>query len=115
MDHKNKKDRINVVYSTNKDYGFEYDGDQEEETPEPGAQDLRIFIDRKSRKGKAVTLITGFVGTENDLKALGKMLKTKCGVGGATKDGEIIIQGEHRDKVLDLLTRAGYRAKKAGG
>lgn len=103
-----------MVYSTNPD--FEQDFDEESvETPEPGQQDLRVHIDRKQRGGKVATLITGFVGADEDLQELGKMLKSKCGVGGSAKNGEIIIQGEHREKIMKLLAENGYKAKKAGG
>ncbi|MEM6726753.1 MAG: translation initiation factor [Bacteroidota bacterium] len=85
------------------------------DTPAPNQQDLRIWLDRKKRKGKAVTLITGFVGAEEDMKALAKRLKSQIGVGGSAKDREIILQGDHRDKVLDILKKDGYKAKKAGG
>lgn len=110
-----KKNKINVVYSTNPDFSFDYESEETQETLAPNEQDLRIYLDTKQRKGKGVTLITGFVGSEDDLKALGKTLKSKCGVGGSAKNGEIIIQGDHRDKVLSLLTDMGYKAKKAGG
>jgi len=109
------KDRLGMVYSTNPDFEYDYDEEAEAETLPPNQQDLRVMLDRKNRKGKAATLVTGFVGTEDDLKALGKMLKTKCGVGGSAKEGEIIIQGDVRDKVLNLLKDAGYKAKKSGG
>ncbi len=109
------KARLGMVYSTNPD--FEYTTAQEEQTPTlpPQQQDLRVWVDRKHRGGKSVTLVTGFQGSEEDLADLGRMLKSKCGVGGTAKDGEIIIQGEHRDRVVELLTKAGYKCKKAGG
>ncbi len=109
------KERLGMVFSTNPD--FEYTTTQEEEatTLAPAEQDLRVWLDRKHRGGKTVTLVKGFVGTEADLAELGRMLKSKCGVGGSAKDGEIIIQGDHRDRVVDLLTKAGYRCKRAGG
>lgn len=104
-----------MVWSTNPDEDLGYDGQEEQETLPPQQQDLRIFLDRKQRKGKAVSLISGFVGSTDDLNTLGKMLKSKCGVGGAVKDGEILLQGDHRDKLLKLLGELGYKAKKAGG
>lgn len=110
-----KKKKINVVYSTNPDFSFDYEEDEQQETLAPNEQDLRIYLDTKQRKGKGVTLITGFIGSEDDLKELGKTLKSKCGVGGSAKNEEIIIQGDHRDKVLTLLLDMGYKAKKAGG
>jgi translation initiation factor 1 len=110
-----KKKRVNVVYSTNPDYSFNYDEEQIVETLVPEQQNLRVLLDRKQRKGKSVTLITGFIGEEQDLKELAKSLKSKCGVGGAAKNNEILIQGDHRSKVLDLLIAAGYQAKQSGG
>ena len=116
MGKKGKNKRIGTVYSTNPDFDYQYESDFEEETLPNNQQKLRVLIDRKQRKGKEVTLVTGFVGAEDDLKALGKLLKSKCGVGGSTKDGEILIQGNVRDKVMDLLQKEGYtQAKKAGG
>jgi len=103
------KSRLNVVYSTNPDFKYEDENEQEEkDTIAPGKQLLRVLLDKKNRSGKSVTLITGFVGSEEDLKALGKQLKTKCGVGGSVKDGEILIQGEFREKVVSLLIEMGY-------
>lgn len=109
---KNKNKRI--VYSTNPDFTYESDT-EETVTPEPGHQDLRVWLDRKGRGGKAVTLIKGFVGREEDLKSLGKTLKAACGVGGSVKNGEVVLQGDHRDKVVNHLKEKGYGAKKAGG
>lgn len=112
---KKNKNAIGVVYSTNPDFAYQYDEPEEAITLPPQQQDLRVWLDRKQRGGKTVTLVTGFVGTADDLATLAKELKTKCGVGGNAKDGEIMIQGDFRDKVLDLLAKAGYKAKKAGG
>jgi len=111
---KKKKDISGVVYSTNQNYDYSYDNEQEEETLPPNEQDLRIVLDRK-KGGKVVTAIIDFVGTTNDLKDLGKQLKTHCGVGGTVKEGEILIQGDFRDKILALLIEKGYKAKKKGG
>ncbi|GMQ24072.1 translation initiation factor [Algoriphagus sp. oki45] len=109
------KKRDGVVYSTSSDFSYQYEGEDSVETLPPSQQRLKVLLDKKARAGKQVTLIDGFVGTEEDLKDLGKLLKSKCGVGGTAKDGEILIQGDHRDKVLQVLTQAGYGAKKAGG
>ena len=110
-----KKKRIDIVYSTNPNFGYDDGEEEEEETLEPNQQDLRVLVDRKQRKGKEVTLVTGFVGTEEDLKDLGKSIKQKCGVGGAVKNGEIMIQGNVVKKVLDILHKSGYKAKQSGG
>ncbi len=109
------KDRLNVVYSTNPDFNYETQSEYEEETLAPEQQNLKVLIDRKQRKGKAVTLVEGFVGTDNDLKELAKAIKTKCGVGGSSKDGEIIIQGEFKQKVAEILSGMGYKVKQVGG
>lgn len=106
------KQRLNVVYSTNPD--FNYDTDEAEEVDElpKNEQKLRVRIDRHARKGKVVTIVNGFIGPEESLKSLGKLLKTKCGVGGSAKDGEIIIQGEMKDKIITLLKAEGYTGAK---
>ena len=109
------KKRLGTVYSTNPDYAFETEGKEEQETVKPGQQKLYVKLDRKNRKGKSVTLIEGFVGTENDLKELGKELKSKCGVGGSAKDGLILLQGDFRDRVLTLLKEKGFNVKISGG
>ncbi|MBI9066745.1 MAG: translation initiation factor [Salinivirgaceae bacterium] len=109
------KDRLNVVYSTNPDYNYDRDKEEEDETLDATKQKLKVSIDRKKRKGKSVTLVEGFIGTEDDLKELAKFLKTKCGVGGSAKDGEIIIQGEFKQKVADILQNLGYKTKLVGG
>lgn len=109
------KDRLNVVYSTNPDYNYEHEQEEEDETLPPQQQNLKVSIDRKKRKGKAVTLVEGFVGTDDDLKELAKTLKTKCGVGGSVKDGEIMVQGEFKQKVADILQDLGYKVKLIGG
>jgi translation initiation factor 1 len=109
------KKRDGIVFSTADSFDYQFGEEESQETLSPSQQKLRVLLDKKSRAGKQVTLIEGFVGTEEDLKELGKLLKSKCGVGGSTKDGEILIQGDHRDKVLQVLTQAGYGAKKVGG
>ena len=108
------KARLGMVYSTNPDFEFNTGEEPETETLQPAQQDLRVGRDSKQRGGKVVTLVKGFVGKSEDLEELGRTLKRGCGVGGSTKDGEIIIQGDHRDRVVDILTKAGYRCKKAG-
>ena len=108
------KQRLGMVFSTNPDFEYTTTEEQEATTLPPAQQNLRVWLDRKQRGGKTVTLVKGFVGTESDLTELGRMLKSRCGVGGSAKDGEIIIQGDHRDRVVEILTKAGYRCKKAG-
>lgn len=112
---KKDKTRVNVVYSTNPNFQYESNEADEQNTLPPQQQNLRVMLDKKQRAGKAVTLITGFVGSKDDLETLGKMLKTKCGVGGTVKDGEILIQGDFCDKILQLLVAAGYKCKRSGG
>lgn len=109
------KQRLGMVYSTNPDFEYQTDTEPEAATLPPEKQNLKVWLDRKQRGGKVVTLIKGFVGTEEDCATLGRMLKSRCGVGGSVKDGEIIVQGDHRDRVVELLIAAGYRCKKAGG
>ncbi len=106
------KKRLGVVFSTNPDFAYEEEAAAEEETLEPSRQNLIVKIDRKGRAGKQVTLVTGFIGTADDLAELGRTLKVKCGVGGSAKDGEITIQGDFRDRVTDLLKDMGYKAKR---
>jgi len=115
MNFENWKKREGVVYSTASD--FEYSNGESEivEDIPPQQQNLKVQLDKKQRAGKDVTLITGFIGTEETLKALGKRLKTACGVGGSVKDGEILIQGDFRDKVITMLTKDGYKTKRIGG
>ena len=108
-----KKQRaVGVVYSTNPDYQYKYDEEPEAETLEPQQQKLRVRIERNHRGGKVVTLVTGFVGTDDDLQQLARTLKSRCGVGGSAKDGEIIIQGELKEKVVDTLLKQGYSNTK---
>ncbi|HRE74453.1 MAG TPA: translation initiation factor [Flavobacteriales bacterium] len=112
---KSKKDRVDVVYSTNPDFMYQYSQNEEQETLASNQQELKISLDRKQRAGKPVTLVAGFIGKTEDLEALGKMLKAKCGVGGSVKDGEILVQGDHRAKVMELLKKEGYKVKQVGG
>ncbi|MBL6667762.1 MAG: translation initiation factor [Crocinitomicaceae bacterium] len=112
---KNKKNRINVVYSTNPDFQFEEENNGVEETLPASQQSLYVSLDKKNRGGKAVTIVEGFMGLEEDLKGLGKELKSKCGVGGSAKDGVILIQGNFVEKIHTMLISKGYKAKKKGG
>jgi translation initiation factor 1 len=112
---KDWKERLGIVYSTNSDFKYDQEDQSEPDTLPANQQKLIVQLDKKNRKGKAVTLVTGFTGSSNDLEMLGKLLKTKCGVGGTTKDGEILIQGDFRDKVMQLLINEGYKVKRSGG
>jgi len=111
MGKKSKPDSRGFVYSTNPDFKFEEENFAKETLP-PAFQKLKIMLDTKHRGGKAVTLIHGFVGKENDLGEMGKKLKNFCGTGGSAKDNEIIIQGDQRDKVLQWLLKNGYKNSK---
>lgn len=108
-----KKNKIGVMYSTNSNFEYEYESEQE--TLAVADQRLEVWIDKKNRGGNIATIVKGFVGTESDLKDLGKVLKSACGVGGSAKNGEIIIQGNVRDKVMQILSDKGYFCKRVGG
>ncbi len=111
---KKSKNRVNVVYSTNPNFKFEEETNYEHETLDPNQQNLKVFLDRMGG-GKLLSRIAGFIGKESDLESLTKMLKQKCGVGGNCKEGEILIQGDNRNKIIMLLSKEGYKIKKAGG
>jgi translation initiation factor 1 len=109
------KDRLGMVYSTNPDFDYDNGEADEQETIPPQQQNLRVSLDRKKRKGKSVTLVAGFVGAPDDLKSLGKLLKSKCGVGGTVKEGEIMVQGDFVNKIIEILKKENYKVKRSGG
>ena len=109
------KKRLGVVYSTNPEFQFDSEQKNKQETLAPNQQKLYVLLDRKNRKGKSVTLIEGFSGTDEDLKSLAKELKSKCGVGGSAKDGIILIQGDFRDRIIVMLEEKGYKTRRSGG
>lgn len=108
------KKRDGIVFSTAENFDFTYRENHEASTLPPQQQQLRVMLDKSGRAGKQVTLVTGFVGAEDDLVTLGKQLKNKCGTGGSVKDGEILLQGDFRDRVVELLQKDGYKAKRSG-
>ena len=113
MSKKNKNTIGGIIFSTNPDFIFESDADETEETLPPHKQHLKIMLDKKQRKGKTVTLISGFIGSADALKELEKKLKTLCGSGGSSKDDEVLIQGDCKDKIFDYLIKNGYNAKRS--
>lgn len=102
------KERLNIVYSTNPDFQYSTDEMEENETLPKQQQKLRVSIEKNHRGGKTVTIVRNFIGTSDDMKELGKLLKTKCGVGGNAKEGEILIQGDFKEKVIEILKKEGY-------
>ena len=110
-----KQKRINIVYSTDPDFTYEYENNGEKETLPPPRQMLYLSLDKKGRKGKVVTLVKGFVGREADIQQLGKELKSSCGAGGTVKEGTILVQGDFRDKIDSILSKKGYKTKRSGG
>ncbi|MES2629101.1 MAG: translation initiation factor [Bacteroidota bacterium] len=112
---KKKTNRVDIVYSTNPEFNYTTEENETAETLDAGKQTLHILIDKKQRAGKEVTIVENFVGAEADLEKLGKVLKAKCGVGGSVKNGQILIQGNFRDRVTMLLGEMGYKTKRVGG
>lgn len=112
-DKKNKP--TGIVYSTNPDFVYQTNSEQEQETLPPNKQDLRVMLDKKLKGGKKATLVTGFVGTNDDLAVLAKKLKNLCAAGGSSSDGEILVQGDFRQKIMEYLLKNGYKAKLSGG
>ncbi len=113
---KNKSSNRKLVYSTNQsEMQSGEPGNSDSKTLPPNEQNLKVMLDKKQRRGKQVTLVVGFKGADSNLKALGKKIKSLCGVGGTVKNGEILIQGDFRERVLAILTADGYKAKRAGG
>lgn len=108
------KKRLGIVYSTDPDFQFDT-GEEETATPEPRLQQLYVSLDKKNRKGKKVTLVEGFIGSSRDLKDLARELKSSCGVGGSVADGQILIQGDFRERVIQLLLDKGFKVKRSGG
>ena len=111
----NWKKREGVVYSTDPNFQYKYESQESEATLPPQQQNLKVFLDKKQRAGKMVTIISGFIGSEDDLKELAKKMKQTCGVGGTAKDGEILIQGDFRDRITEKLQKDGYKVKRVGG
>ncbi len=112
MKNNDWKDRLGVVFSTNPDFDFQEENETQDATLPPQQQKLRLRIEKNGRGGKTVTIVSGFVGSDNDLKELSRMLKTRCGVGGSCKDGEIIIQGDFKARIIDILKQEGYTNTK---
>jgi translation initiation factor 1 len=112
---KDWKSRLGVVYSTNTNFSYDHGAEKQPDTPPPQQQNLIVSLDKKQRKGKSVTLIKGFIGKEEDLEVLAKKLKSKFGVGGSAKEGEIIIQGDFVQRTIEYLVVEKYKVKRSGG